>query len=238
MKPFSILVLLIGTSLAVVAQDVPKPVPPTPKAVRIIAQPDAPLRIVSASTRLVADNKSIEFSVVVENVSQQVIRTYKTLRGLEGDPYDACLGPPGLIGEGLKPGEQAVTTSWQPASTFDPDLAAWVDSVDFADGTQWGPNECLRGDFIDGKRVGIRSEKERFLRIFREEGFESLMRFIKNNLQSDADGKPVLPITPPGGHSKRWDEGFIAGAKAVLRDVIKVEQDYGAKEVEQVLLRQ
>ena len=246
MKPFSILVLLICTPLAVFAQDVPRPVPPTPKPFRILAQSDAPLRIISADTKLVApDNKLIEVFVVVENVSPQIVTNYVTLRGLEGDPYvDACLGPPGSFGQGLKPGEQIGTSSWQPASTLDSDLAVWVDFVELADGTRWGRNDCHTGEFLDGKRAGFRSQKEQLLRVLREQGFEPLMQFIKDNFQSEsyrkiveAGGKPVLPIAPPGGHSKRWEEGFLAGAKAVLQDVIKAERDYGANEVEHVLLR-
>jgi hypothetical protein len=205
-----------------------------------------PLRILSANTKFVSpDNRSIEVYVIVENVSVQLVRTYATLRGSEARPNtNACLGPPGSFGRGLKPGQKVGTSSWQPASTLDAAPAVWIDFVELADGTRWGSDKCGIGEFRDGERVGAHSQKEQLLGIFRDQGIESLMKFISDNFQSEtywkiveAGGKPVLPIAASEGHSKRWEEGFFAGAKQVLQDVINAERDYGASEIEHVLLR-
>lgn len=246
MKALSALLLVVGAFLGIFAQELPKPGGPTPPPFIIAPQPDAPLQIISANTKFVPpDNKSIEVYVVVENVSLQLVRTYATLRGVESRPdTNACLGPPGSIGRGLKPGQKAGTSSWQPASTLNSAPAVWVDFVELADGTRWGSDNCRIGEFRDGEGAGARSQREQLLGIFRDQGVESLMKFISDNFQSETywkiveeGGKPVLPIAPPEGHSKRWEEGFLEGAKTVLKDVINAERNYGANEIEHVLLR-
>jgi len=245
MKLLSIVFFMISACLSVLAQEVPKPAV-SPQPFRIVPQPDAPLRIISADTKLMPpDNRGIEVFVVVENVSPQLISTYATLRGSESQPnISACLGPPGSFGRGLKPGQKAGTSSWQMASSLDSEAAVWIDFVELADGTRWGADKCAIGEFRDGESAGIRSQKEQLLRILREQGVESLIQFIKENFQSEtywkiveAGGKTLLPIAPPEGHSKRWEEGFLAGAKTVLQNVIEAERDHGASEVEHVLLR-
>jgi hypothetical protein len=245
MKPLSIVIFMISACLSVFAQDAPKPVA-SPQPFRIIPQPDAPLRIISSDTQFMPpDDRGIEVYVVVENVSPQLISTYSTLRGSESAPNTAsCLGPPGFFGRGLKPGQKAGTSSWQMASSLDSKPAVWIDFVELADGTRWGADKCAIGEFRDGESAGAQAQNQQLLKMFRDEGAESLMKFINDNFLSESyrkiveqGGKPVLPIAPPEGHSRRWEEGFSAGARTILRNVIDAERDHGVDEIEHVLLR-
>lgn len=49
--------------------------------------------------------------------------------------------------------------------------------------------------------------------------------------------KPKIPIKPPPGHSKTWEEGFAVGARVIVDRVISGNRDWGFTEVEIALKR-
>lgn len=189
------------------------------------------------------DRSGTQIYVVVENISQQMVRTYATLRGFESakNPH-SCLGPPGMIGRGLRPGQRTGTSSWQGASQSDPPPAVWIDFVELEDGTTWGEDLCQVGDRLDGQRRGFRSQRDQLLGVFREKGADGLIAFIKENFEiarkaAERGEQPMFPLRPPPGHSRRWEEGYSEGAGRIIGQVIEAERVYGPSEIEHVLLR-
>lgn len=259
MKIVSTVLLLILASLGTRAQDSSKPpavsATPTPQQLRILSQEDAPLRIVSANITWATPSDAVAVQVypVVENVSQKSIATYSTR--WETNPLmgaKRCLGPPVLPAKGLLPGEKAGTSTWQGDAHFDPAPAIWVDFVQFLDGTRWGADECQTGERIDGSVAGARAQRDQLLAMFREKGADALMTFIRDNFQKPVkawEGPPrrperipeserrLLPISPPPGHSRNWEEAFTAGASGVIQRIIEAERKYGPDEVEHELSR-
>jgi hypothetical protein len=247
-KTLSSTFILLCAGLGAFAQESPKArassATPLPQQLRILSQPDAPLRIVSADVTwaMPNDTRGVQIYIVVENVSQLVIRTYATRRDLDATAKSkACLGPPGMIGRGLRPGQRTGTSTWQGTSNSDPPLAVWIDFVELSDGTRWGADECQIAEWRDGERDGARAQRDQLLVIFREKGADVLMVFIKektevNRRALERGERPIFPIVPPG-HSKRWEEGFSAGARGIVQQVIDAERDWGADEIEHVLLR-
>src|SRR5580765_2533572 len=175
MRILSSVIILIAAGAGAFAQD-PKPpassIPAVPQPVRILSQPDAPLRIISADTSwaMPNDRTMVQVFVVVKNVSDQLVRTYATRRGVESNSSSkACLGPPGMIGRGLQPGQTAGTSSWQGISNSDP-WAVWIDFVEMSDGSRWGADKCEIGERLDGERSGMRAQRDQLLTILREKG--------------------------------------------------------------------
>ena len=249
MKLAAAIFLLLLSCVLAPAQAPSNPVTPldepTPQQLRILPQPDSPLRIVSANATWIAprDRSGIQIYIVVENVSEQLVRTYATSRGLEStqDPK-SCLGPPGRIGRGLRPGQQAGTSTWQGVSQSNPAPAVWIDFVELADGSRWGANACQIGDKLDGERTGARAQRDQLLRIFREHGRDSLMEFINSSFETarkvrERGEQPQFPLTPPAGHSREWEQGYSEGAARIIQQVMDADRDFGAKEVEHVLMR-
>ena len=229
------LVILVCLSLSTRAQ-APQGPPtatstPIPQQFSILAQPDAPLRIVSADVTWAtpSDRFAVQVYIVVENVSQQAVRTYATRRGINSNT-----GPKGCLGNGrfpsgrfLGPGEKTGTSTWQGVTNSDPAPAVWIDFVELFDGTTWGTDECHIAEWLEGGRAGTRMQRDQLLKIFREKGAEALMKFIQDNFKQQIDprawekgDRPALPIAPPSGHSKRWEEGFSGGARGILQRVI------------------
>ena len=259
MKILAAISILIFVSLGSRAQDSLKPpaesATPMPQQLRVLSQEDAPLRIVSAKITWAtpSDRFAVQVYPVVENVSKKSIATYSTR--WETNPLTGakrCLGPPVLPAKGLLPGETAGTSTWQGDSHFDPAPAIWVDFVQFLDGTRWGADECQIGESTDGGVAGARAQRDQLLAMFREKGADALMTFIRENFQRPVkvwEGPPrrperipeserrLLPIGPPPGHSRRWEEAFSAGAEGVLKRVVEAERKYGSDEIEHELSR-
>jgi len=234
------------------AGQTPQPSPasspaPVPQQYRIISQPDAPLRIVSAKGTWATpdDRHAVQIYIVVENMSQQTVRTYTTRRGLESALGEkACVGPPRLPPKGFLPGEKAGTSTWEGILNSDLGLVIAVDFVEFADRTRWGADECQTGELIDGGLAGASAQRDQLLQIFHERGAEGLLAFIRDNFHKHLDERalergerPLLPIAPPAGHSRRWNEGFISGAESMVQRVITAEREWGLDEVERELSR-
>jgi hypothetical protein len=144
----------------------------------------------------------------------------------------------------FRPGQKWGTSTWQGVPDPDPVPGLWIDFVEFVDGTRWGADECQTGDRIDGGLVGTRMQRDQLLTVFREKGADALMAYIQNNFQKELEiealkrgERPVLPISPPPGHSKQWEEGFTGGARGILQRVIDAEREWGTDEIEHVLLR-
>lgn len=251
MKVLSAVLLVMGAALVVAAQESSKsttaaPVP-VPQQFRILPQPDAPARIVSAEIRWAtpSDRFAVHVYPVVENVSQKAIATYSTR--WETNPLTGakrCLGPSNIPYKGLLPGEKMGTTTWQGDAHFDPAPAIWLDFVEFKDGTRWGADECRNAESTDGAREGARLQRDQFLKIFREQGADALMKFIRANYHKEFGVKtwqqgerPLVPIWPPDGHSRKWEEGFTAGARGVVERVIEAERRWGPDEIEHELSR-
>ena len=221
---------------------------PIPQQLRILPQPEAPLRIASADVTWAtpSDRIAVQVYIVVENVGQQTVRTYATRRDINSTTGPkACLGTPALPAAiGLPPGKKAGTSTWQGVSNSDPAPAVWIDFVELLNGTRWGADECKIAEWLDGARTGARMQRDQLLGILREKGADALMAFIQDNFQKKVDPKewergerPILPISPQPGHSKRWEEGFSAGARGMLQRVIDANREWGTDEIEHVLLR-
>jgi len=237
----SLFIVLCATSL-MAAQEVKTDPPP---AFKVVAQPDAPVHIVSAAVKwaLPNDRRGIEVYIVVENASQKAVRKYTTRRELSSGRW-TCEGPPKLSAKGLLPGEKAGTSTWQGVPSADSPPRVWVDFVEFVDGTRWGADECQTGEWIDGGYAGERAQRDQFLKIFREEGADALMTYIRKNYEKridEAAGKsstrPLVPIWPPTGHSQHWEAGFKNGARSLVERVIEAERKWGADEIEHELSR-
>lgn len=256
MKTAFAIVFVFLASLAVPGQ-VPAPTPlasATPQQHRILSQPGAPVRIVSANATWVDVSESVlkvapsyprgvEIFVVVENVSQQIVRTYATRRGQESTKErNTCLGPPGGVGRGLRPGQRTGTSTWQSDAPSDPAPAIWIDFVELEDGTRWGEDVCGKGDHLDGERSGARAQRDQLMAVFREQGPDGLMTFIRNSLETarkaqERGERPLFPAPPPPGQSQSWQDGYLKGAQRIIQQVIDAERDFGADEIEHVLLR-
>jgi hypothetical protein len=243
MKTVSLLILLCVGSLTSAQEASTEPVPPPFK---VMSQPDAPAHVVSAKTKwaLPDDRRGVEVYVVVENASQKPISMYTTRRESSNDGTKSCLGPPRLSAKGLLPGEKAGTSTWQRVPDANAPPAVWVDFVEFTDGSRWGADECQMGESIDGERSGARMQRDQLLEVFRQEGPDASMTFIKENYKKTIDMKawkegerPVLPIAAPPGHSRRWEEGFSTGARSVVERIIEAERKWGSDEIEHELSR-
>lgn len=251
MKALSSILTLVCASFVAIGQESPKSpsssATPVPQQLRILSQPDAPLRIASADVTWAtpSDRFAVQVYIVVENVSQQTVRTYATRRDINSTTGPkACLGNPVLPGRVLRPGQKAGTSTWQGVSNSDPAPAVWIDFVELSDGTTWGADECHIAEWLDGGRTGTRMQRDQLLGILREKGADALMAFIQDNFQKEIDRKawergerPILPIAPPSEHSKDWDAGFSGGARGILQRVIDAYREWGAEEIEHVLLR-
>ena len=246
MKTLLLLFISISTSVVVHAQQSPQlPSPnasPVPQQLRILPQPEAPARVVEAKVTwaLPEDRRGVQIYIVVENVSQKSIRTYTTIRGIESSSEPkACLGPPRLPPKGLISGVKAGTSTWQGVFNSDPPPAVWVDFVEFSDYSRWGADECQTGEFLDGRLAGARAQRDQLLLIFRERGAEGLLVFIRDNFRQakGQDERPLLPIAPREGHSRRWQEGFTRGAEGMIERVLTAEREWGLDEIERELSR-
>ena len=251
MKALSSIFILVCACLSALAQDSAKSSPvsatPTPQQLRILSQPDAPLRIVSANVTWAtpSDRFAVQIYIVVENVSGQSVRGYATRRDINSTiGPKACLGNPVLPGRVLRPGQKAGTSTWQGVSNSDPAPAVWIDFVELSDGITWGADECHIAEWLDGGRTGARMQRDQLLGILHEKGADALMAFIRDNSQKEIDRnarerveRPILPIAPPSGHSKDWEAGFSVGARGILQRVIDAYREWGADEIEHVLLR-
>jgi hypothetical protein len=246
MKVITTLCLVLCWAGLITAQIVKPESRPSPPPFKVVAQPDAPVHVVSADVKwaLPDSERGVEVYIVVENVSQKTVRAYTTRREVARDHW-VCAGPPGrLPAAGLLPGAQAGTSTWQGVPSADSPPGVWVDFVEFADGTRWGTDECKSGDRIDGGYAGLRAQRDQFLKIFREEGAEALMTFIRQNYQKKIDGaawkqgeRPLVPIWPPTGHSQNWEDGFTSSARGLVERVIEAEQKWGLDEIEHELSR-
>jgi len=251
MKAFSAIAFIVFARVATFAQEAPKQpaasATPIPQQLRIRSQPDAPLRIVSADITWAtpSDRFAVQVYPVVENVSQKPVLTYSTRWEYLATGADRCLGPPASIGaNGLLPGEKAGTSTWQGDTHFEPAPEISIDFVEFTDGSRWGADKCMFGERIDGSRAGGREQRDQLLKIFRAQGADALMTFIRNNFQRQLNMeameggiKPLLPLSPPPGHSKRWREGFLAGGRGLIERVIEAEHKWGPDEIEHELMR-
>jgi hypothetical protein len=202
--------------------------------------------VVSAAVKwaLPDDRRGVEVYVVVENASQKAIRMYTTRRESSNDGAKLCLGPPKLSAKGLLPGEKAGTSTWQRAPDANLPPTVWVDFVEFTDGSRWGVDECQTGDWIDGLDAGARAQRDQFLKILREEGAAAVKTFIYTNYHKRIDEeawkrgeRPLVPISPPTGHSPKWEEGFASGARSLVERVIDTERKWGLDEIEHELSR-
>ena len=157
MKAVSMLCILLGWASLITAQTVKPDSRPSPPPFKVVAQPDAPVHVVSANVKwaLPDSDRGVEVYIVVENVSQKPVRTYTTRREVASNHWD-CAGPPGrLPAVGLLPGVKTGTSTWQGVPSADSPPGVWVDFVEFADGTRWGADECQSGDRIDGVYAGL-----------------------------------------------------------------------------------
>jgi len=243
------LVMLMCLSLATRAQAARDPptatITPIPQQLRILSQPEAPLRIASAEVTWATpdDRRGVQIYIVVENVSGQAVRAYATRRDRDStDGPKGCLSDNLLPGKVLRPGQKKGMSTWQGVSHSTP--AIWVDYVELADGTVWGKDECQFADYLDGARTGARAQREILLKIFQNEGPDAVLNFINQNFDSkeaiDARGKGekrMIPPEPPPGHSKVWGEAFASGAQGIVRRVLDANRDWGITEIEVALRR-
>ena len=244
MKTLCSVFISISTSVAVCAQQ-PTPLPgpnasSVPPQLRILSQPEAPARVVEAKVSWATpeDRRGVQIYIVVENVSSKTIRTYTTRRGIESSSEPkACLGPPRLPPKGFLAGAKAGTNTWQGVFNSEPTPAVWVDFVEFSDHSRWGADECQTGEFIDGGLAGARAQRDQLLQILRERGAEGVLVFIRANFRKTTrqDELPLLPVAPPAGHSRRWEEGFTRGAEEMIERVLTAEREWGLDEVERKL---
>jgi hypothetical protein len=229
---------------------------PSPQQLKILQQPDSPIRISSARVTWATpnDSRGIQVYIEVENVGEKSVRTYRTRRDVNSvDGPKACLGPGIIPGRILRPQQKTGTSTWQGVFNSDPAPSVWVDFVEFGDGTTWGADECHVVEWLEGSRAGVRMQREQLLPMLREKGADALVELIRKNFQSVPDPdvydyllnavaegriqKPLFPIWPPPGHSRDWQVAFLAGAAGTLRDVIEAYQRWGGDEIEHVLTR-
>ena len=243
MKIISSLFIVLCVSPLMMAQELKADAPPPP--FKVVSQPDAPVRVVSAAVKwaLPNDRRGVEVYIVVENASQKSVRSYATRRELSSDRW-TCLGPGRIPAKGLVPGEKLGTSTWQGVPSTDSPPSVLVDFVEFTDGTRWGADACQMGERIDGTYAGEREQRDQFLKIFREQGAEALMTYIRENYKKSIDEtawkrglRPLVPIWPPTGHSEKWEDGFESGARGLVERVIEAERKWGSDEIEHELSR-
>jgi hypothetical protein len=253
MKALSSILTLVCASFVALGQESPKsPSPsatPVPQQLNILAQPDAPLRIVSADVTwaTLSDRVAVQVYVKVENVSGPAIRAYSIRR--DGDSLSGekvCLSDSFLPGKVLRPGQQSGRSTWQNDYKFQPAPAIWIDYVELSDGTVWGKDDCHFTDYLDGARAGARTQREILLKILQDEGPDAVVKFIHLNLDSkealDAirrGEKLRIPPESPPGHSKLWQNAFVTGARGIASRALDATRDWGIteKEIEIALRR-
>jgi hypothetical protein len=220
---------------------------PTPRQLRILSQPDAPLRIVSADVTWAtpSDRAAVQIYVKVENAGGPAVRAYSIRR--DGDSLSGekvCLSDSFLPGKVLRPGQQTGRSTWQNDYKLQPSPAVWIDYVELSDGTVWGKDDCRFADYLEGARTGAKTQREILLRILREQGPDAVLNFIHQNFESpeaiaamERGEKLKIPPEAPTGHSKLWEDGFAFGAKTIVRRVVDGNREWGITEIEVALRR-
>lgn len=245
------LVILVCFSLSSHAQASREPPTatstPIPQQLRILSQPDAPVRIASADITWAtpSDRLAVQVYVVVENVSALTVRAYATRRDMDSpDGRKVCLSDNLLPGKVLRPGAKIGRSTWQNNPKSEPAPSIWVDYVELSDGTVWGKDECQFGDYLSGARAGAHSQREILLKILQDEGPEAVLNFIQQNFETAAAIEAMkrgeqlkIPPEPPPGHSKVWEDGFSSGARTIVRRVVDANRDWGWTEIEAALRR-
>lgn len=254
MKLLLLTLVMLCLPLASRARTAPQPVATqdavAPSQLKILSQPDAPLRIFSAETKWATpedsrSRRSVSIYVVVENIDERNVRAYATRRdlGAPGTPK-ACLSTNFLPGKVLRPGQKDGLVTWRGPWPSEPALAVWIDYVELSDGTVWGSDKCHFAERLDGERSGARAQREVLLKILQGEGPDAVLKFISDNYQNEAarqammrGEKPKIPIEPPLGHSQAWVEGFAFGARTIVERVVAANREWGVTEVEVALKR-
>lgn len=264
MKFYVLVLVLLGLPLGSRAQTAPKPAATpdevTPSQFKILPQPDAPLRLVSAETKWATPEdartrKAVSIYLLVENIDERNVRAYATRRDLGGPgTQKACLSSNFLPGKVLRPGQKTGMVTWRDPWPAEPVLAVWIDYVELSDGTVWGADKCQFGERLNGERSGARAQREILLKILQDEGPEAVLKFISDNYEKEPDRlaltrehrmgspgmrgeEPKSPIETPPGHSKTWEVGFAIGARVVVDRVISGNREWGFTEVEVALKR-
>jgi hypothetical protein len=241
MKILSSILTLLCAFFVVIGQESPKSPAssptPVPQQLRILSQPDAPLRIASADVTWAtpSDRLAVQVYPLVENVSGQSIRAYSTRRDSDSpNGQKVCLSDRFLPGKILRPGQKTGRSTWQNDYKLHLAPAIWIDYVELSDGTVWGKDECELADYLDGARTGARSEREILLKILQDEGPDAVVSFIHQNLDSKEayeakrrGEKLKIPPEPPSGHSKRWEDAFATGALGIASRVLDAIRDWG-----------
>jgi hypothetical protein len=237
------------------AQTAPKPAA-TPEEISLsqyktLSQPDAPLRLVSAETKWATPGEAsrirpaVSIHFVVENIDERNVRAYTTTydAGAIGTPK-GCLSTNFLPGKILRPGQKHGIGSWRSPWPADLEQSVGIDYVELSDGTVWGADKCQFGERLNGERSGARAQREVLLKILQDEGPDAVLKFIRENYENEAarqaiirGEKPKIPIEPPSGHSKTWEEGFAFGARVVVDRVVSGNREWGFTEVEVALKR-
>jgi len=262
-----VLVLSCLLPFASQAQTASKPAATTdeasPSQYKILPQPDAPLRIVSAETKWATPEdaqpgrirRTVSITFVVENIDKRTVRAYTTSRdaGPPGTLKD-CLSTSFLPGKVLRPGQKHGIGSWRSPWPAELEQAVRIDYVELSDGTVWGADNCHFGDRLDGERNGARAQREVLLKILQEQGPEAVLTFISDNYEKEPDRLaltreprmgsaemrvelPKRSIEPPPGHSNTWEAGFAIGARVIVDRVISGNREWGFTEVEVALKR-
>lgn len=99
-----------------------------------------------------------------------------------------------------------------------------IDFVEFVDGSAWGKDKFKSGERLAGRRAGFAVEKNRFLKVLKEQGASALKKAI-----DDAD---VAGSETPSGRSQEWGQGFNTGRKMVQIRLQRAQKRGGMPEVE------
>jgi hypothetical protein len=243
----SILSLFLLSEIAL-AQNTNPPAQPgdaVPPKFKILEQPDAPLRIVSAETRwaLPRNVTFFEIFIVVENVSQLSVRAYTTCRD-GGEPGKPLCFPMSLMpGQLMLPGKRDGRSSWQNLPDSEKPPTIWIDFVEMSDGSQWGADSTQSAEQLDGERAGARAQREQLLNVLRNEGPEAVIKVIQDHFEQEANQSrsrekhdaPKMLVTIPPGHSGQWEESFRQGARTILVRVIRAHSEFGPSAIEAVM---
>lgn len=249
MRFLSATLTLLSLTIVGLAQTEQKPIATpdssVPPQFAILSQPEAPLRLSVQTTWAVPGNRDgVQIYIVVENLSGQVVRAYATRRGAASQEQKPCLSMNLLPGKVLHPGQKDGRSTWQSAWASQSAQSIWVDYVELADGTVWGPDKCHFADQLDGERNGARTQREILLKLLKDGGPAAVLEFIRENFQTEVSRralergeKPKIPVWPPSGHSKTWEKGFLFGATTIVERIIAANREWGAAEVEAALRR-
>lgn len=201
-----IICLLVLTYRENLAQYMNTPQQQTVPEVSVKEQPDSPL-LISVLTYNSSDPRTPEIIFLLTNRNIKPIRAYtiaqETSKGTNKSS-SATFADMNSTTAMLQPGRYINDSiTYEPLSEVTSRVTLAVDLVEFSDGTTWGPDTHKFTEHLAGRRAGAHEVSKHIIHAYKIGGLAAVHKLFEAN---------STDITPPSGHSERWEEGFRSGS--------------------------